>query len=52
MHDIVIASIAFLMGELQVWLYMRRSIKEREEFLKAFDKHLSLFRRHHKKVGG
>ena len=51
MRDIAIAAIAFIMGELQVWLYLRRANNERDAFLKAFDKHLRLFRRHHKKVG-
>ena len=50
MHDIAIAAVAFLMGELQVWLYLRRANSERDAFLKAFDKHLRLFQRHHSRV--
>ena len=52
MHDLVIAVVAFLMGELQVMLYLRRANIERDAFLKAFDKHLQLFQRHHHIVRG
>ena len=48
MHDIIIAAVSFLMGELQVWLYLRRANSERDAFLKAFDKHLRLYRRYHR----
>ena len=52
MHDIAIAAVAFLMGELQVWLYLHRANSERDAFLKAFDKHLLLFRRHSRILKG
>ena len=52
MHDIAIAVVAFLMGELQVWLYLRRANHERDAFLKAFAKHLRLFRSHQKETRG
>ena len=46
MHDLLIAIVAFLLGELQVWLYLKRSNAERDAFLTAFDKHLKLFQKH------
>ena len=51
MHDLLVGVVAFLLGELQVALYLYRANKERDAFLRAFEKHLWLYKKIHRRVG-
>lgn len=48
MHDLIVGLCAFLLAEVQLSVFMWRARKERDEFLKAFEHHLKLYRRVHR----
>jgi hypothetical protein len=51
MHDILIAAVAFLFGELQVWMYITRQKKDRTETIAVIERHLALYRGFHRVDG-